>query len=48
LSSGKKDYVLKAYPGLGHNYEEIDERGADGYDNMFWDEVFMEFIKWAE
>lgn len=45
---GKKDYVLKAYPGLGHNYEEIDERGTSNYDKMFWDEVFQEFIRWAE
>lgn len=46
--AGKKNYVLKAYPGLGHNYEEIDEQGTSNYDSMFWDEVFQEFISWAK
>lgn len=43
---GKTDYKLMAYPGLGHNFEEIDENGKANYDKMHWDEVFNEFIKW--
>ena len=45
---GKTDYKLKAYPGLGHNFEEIDENGKSNYDKMYWDEVFNEFIKWVK
>jgi len=45
---GKTDYKLKAYPGLGHNFEEIDENGQSNFDKMHWDEVFTEFMKWLE
>ena len=43
---GQSDYKLKAYPGLGHNFEEINESGNSNYNKMHWDEVFKEFIMW--
>ena len=45
---GKSDYTLRAYPGLGHNFEEIDSNGRSNYDLMHWDEVFEEFIQWTK
>lgn len=45
---GKSDYLIKAYPGLGHNFEEIDEDGNSNYEKMHWDEVFNEFINWTK
>lgn len=45
---GKTDYKLKAYPGLGHNFEEIDENGKSNYNKMYWDEVFSEFVGWLK
>ncbi len=44
--AGKKDYIVKAYPGLGHNFEEIDAAGNSQYDKMHWDEVFNSFTIW--
>ncbi len=45
---GKTDYEMKAYPGLGHNFEEIDEGGRSNFDKMHWDEVFASFVDWME
>lgn len=45
--AGKRDYVLKAYPGLGHNYEQVDEAGRSNYEQMHWDEAFGGFLRWS-
>lgn len=46
-SASKKDYVLKAYAGLGHNFEEVDQEGNSNYNKMYWDRTFTDFIDWA-
>lgn len=43
----KTNYRVKAYPGLGHNFEEVGPDGTSDYENMYWDDVMAAFVKWC-
>lgn len=42
----KQNYTMQVFPGLGHNYEEINEDGGSNYDKMYWDKAFQTFYTW--
>lgn len=46
--AGKTNLTLKSYPGLGHNFEEIDFEGKSNFDKMYWQEAFDEFLEWLK
>jgi pimeloyl-ACP methyl ester carboxylesterase len=43
----KSNLTLKAYPGLEHNFFEVDQEGRPVYSKGHWEEVMEDFIKWA-
>ena len=45
---GKHDYRIHAFTGCGHNFEPILPDGKPDYENMHWQDVMDEFIKWCE
>ena len=44
---GKTNYKLYPVVGCGHNFEEIFLNGAPDYDNMHWQEVMDEFVRFC-
>ena len=45
---GKINYKMYPVVGHGHNFEKINDDGSSNWDDMRWDEVLQEFIKWLE
>ncbi|GHU72521.1 hypothetical protein FACS189413_15720 [Bacteroidia bacterium] len=46
--SKKTNYAIRAFVGLGHNFEEVLPDGKSNYDNMYWDQAVKEFFNWIE
>ena len=44
----KNNLTLKPYPGLEHNFFEMDKDGKPIYTKGHWEEVMNNFIKWVE
>ncbi|MGD9929972.1 MAG: alpha/beta hydrolase family protein [Mangrovibacterium sp.] len=44
----KFNYKLVAYPGLEHNFMELDSSGNPDPEKFHWDEAFEGFVNWLE
>lgn len=44
----KKNYKVKPYIGLDHNYMEVDSLGKPIVEKCYWDTVMTDFIDWVE
>lgn len=44
--AGKRNYHLKPMLSRGHNFESFNEDGSSNFDDMKWDEVIKDFIRW--
>lgn len=47
IKAGKKNYLVKRYPNLDHNFFPLDENGRPNYDAGMWEQVMSEFIYWV-
>lgn len=47
IDAGKKDYLIKRYPELEHNFFPVKEDGSIDYYNGKWDTVLNEFLEWT-
>lgn len=45
ISAGKKNLTMKPYPGLDHNYYQVDEKLKPKGESI-WDEVIESFTEW--
>jgi pimeloyl-ACP methyl ester carboxylesterase len=45
ISAGKQNLTMKPYPGLEHNYCQVDEKLKPKGEGI-WDEVMVAFVKW--
>jgi len=43
----KDNYQISVFPGLGHNFEEVDGNGRSNYENMYWQKAIDSYIDWA-
>lgn len=48
IENEKKNYSLKRYPNLGHNFFPVDENGKINHAEGKWGEVLDEFLKWTK
>ena len=48
IRNQKHNYRLVAYPGLEHNFMELDSLGNPNPEKFHWNDVFMGFIDWLE
>jgi dienelactone hydrolase len=48
IRNKKFNYKLVAYPGLEHNFMEMDSNGKPDPGKFHWEEVFQGFINWLE
>lgn len=46
--AGKTDYLMRPYPGRGHNFEELTAEGKSDMDTSLWHEAMREFVAWVE
>ncbi len=44
---GKKNYQMSVFPGLGHNFEEMDKHGNSNYEKMHWQKAIDSFYDWV-
>jgi hypothetical protein len=47
IEIGKKNYTLKRYPNLEHNFFPVEENGRPNHAEGKWEIVMNEFIKWT-
>lgn len=45
---GKTNFTMKPYPGLEHNFAELDEKGRPIWEKMHWQEVVEGFAMWLK
>ena len=48
IRAGKKNYTLKPYAGLEHNFFEVNEDGRPNYDKCYWEQVMQDFAQWLQ
>lgn len=48
IENKKKNYKLKRYPNLEHNFFPVDENGKPNHAEGKWEIVMNEFIKWTK
>jgi pimeloyl-ACP methyl ester carboxylesterase len=48
IEKGKNNLTLKRYPGLEHNFFEINDQGRPVYEKAHWPEVMDAFLQWLK